>query len=227
MSPQYGELWPTSGWDRSSSLGHSCKFQRVSRLGTVTARQCSSGRQPNFASLNRGRHLYSAGQPSRWALAHISNSELLSQKRIFCGNWSSFMQAYCRSCCTTSSDRALNELKALMWTRENHLLVLSVLAWSVNWLLTEGMTNPVHRLPNAVAQILMLYQSWSHAHISQVTSLLCKVSFIEKPSFRVIVCKWLWFLVQKVTDVFGNNVNCLTFFLKMLPFASCYGRRME
>jgi len=32
---------------------------------------CSSGRQPNFAALNRGRHLYSAGRPSRWALAHI------------------------------------------------------------------------------------------------------------------------------------------------------------
>jgi len=32
----------------------------------------SSGRQPNFAALNRGRHVYSAGRPSRWALAHIS-----------------------------------------------------------------------------------------------------------------------------------------------------------
>jgi len=32
---------------------------------------CSSGHQPNFAALNRGRHLYSAGRPSRWALAHI------------------------------------------------------------------------------------------------------------------------------------------------------------
>ena len=31
----------------------------------------SSGRQPNVAALNRGRHLYSAGRPSRWALAHI------------------------------------------------------------------------------------------------------------------------------------------------------------
>jgi len=31
----------------------------------------SSGRQPNFAALNRGRHLYSAGRPSRWALAHF------------------------------------------------------------------------------------------------------------------------------------------------------------
>ena len=37
----------------------------------VTARHSSSARQPNFAALNRGRHLYSAGRPSRWALAHI------------------------------------------------------------------------------------------------------------------------------------------------------------
>jgi len=31
----------------------------------------SSGPQLNFAALNRGRHLCSAGRPSRWALAHI------------------------------------------------------------------------------------------------------------------------------------------------------------
>ena len=31
----------------------------------------SSGRQPNFAALNRGRHICSAGRPSGWALAHI------------------------------------------------------------------------------------------------------------------------------------------------------------
>jgi len=78
MSPQYGELRPTSGWDRSGSLGHPCKFQRVSSLGCVTARHCSSGRQPDFAALNRGRHLYSAGRPSRWALAHICSCVLVS-----------------------------------------------------------------------------------------------------------------------------------------------------
>jgi len=56
-----------------ASLGHPCKFQQLSRLGSVTARQSSSGRQPNFAALNRGRHVYSARRPSRWALAHISS----------------------------------------------------------------------------------------------------------------------------------------------------------
>ena len=30
-----------------------------------------SGRQPNFAALNSGHHLCSAGRLSRWALAHI------------------------------------------------------------------------------------------------------------------------------------------------------------
>ena len=54
-----------------ASLGHPSTFQRVSRLGSVTARHSSSGRQPIFAALNRGCHLYSAGRPSRWALAHI------------------------------------------------------------------------------------------------------------------------------------------------------------
>jgi len=69
MSPQYGELRPASGSDRFASLGHPCKFQLVSRLGSVTARHSSSGR--HSAALNRGRHLYSAGRSSGWALAHI------------------------------------------------------------------------------------------------------------------------------------------------------------
>jgi len=38
-------LGPTSGWDLLASLGHPCKFQRVSRLGSITARHSSSGRQ--------------------------------------------------------------------------------------------------------------------------------------------------------------------------------------
>jgi len=68
---QYGKLRPTSGWGRFGSLGHPCKFQRVSRPGSVTARHSSSGHQPNYAALNIGRHLYSAGRPSRWAFAHV------------------------------------------------------------------------------------------------------------------------------------------------------------
>ena len=42
-----------------------------SPIRSVTARQSSSGREPNFAALSTGRHLYSAGRPLGWALAHI------------------------------------------------------------------------------------------------------------------------------------------------------------
>jgi len=51
MSSQYGELWPTSGWDPFISLGHPSKFQRVSHLGSVTTRHSSSERQPKSAAL--------------------------------------------------------------------------------------------------------------------------------------------------------------------------------
>jgi len=42
-----------------------------SYIGSVIALHSSSGRQPNFAALSRGRHLYWAGRPSRLATAHI------------------------------------------------------------------------------------------------------------------------------------------------------------
>jgi len=40
-------------------------------LSSNISSTCSSGRQPDFAALNRGRHLCLAGRPSGWALAHI------------------------------------------------------------------------------------------------------------------------------------------------------------
>jgi len=71
MSPQYGKLRPTSGWDSFGSLQHPSRFQQVSRLGIVTAWHSCSWHQPNFAALNRGHRLYSAGRPSCWALVRI------------------------------------------------------------------------------------------------------------------------------------------------------------
>jgi len=52
-------------------LLHLSKFPRVSSLGSVTAQHSSSGCQPKFVALNKGRHQHSEGRPSRWALAHI------------------------------------------------------------------------------------------------------------------------------------------------------------
>jgi len=49
MSPQYGELLRTKGWDLLASFGHPSKFQRVSRLGFGTAATSLNGDEPNFA----------------------------------------------------------------------------------------------------------------------------------------------------------------------------------
>jgi len=49
ISPQYGKLRPTNGWDRFTSLGHPSKFQWVLRLAFVTATTSLIGGQPNFA----------------------------------------------------------------------------------------------------------------------------------------------------------------------------------
>ena len=49
MSPQYGELRPTNGCHRFGSLRHSSKFQRVSRLGFVTAASSFTRGQLNFS----------------------------------------------------------------------------------------------------------------------------------------------------------------------------------
>ena len=48
MSLQCGKLRPTNGWDRLVSLATN-KFQRLSRLGFVTAPTSLNGGQPNFA----------------------------------------------------------------------------------------------------------------------------------------------------------------------------------
>ena len=123
MSPQHGELRPTSGWDRFVSLRHPSKFQRVHVLASLLQRHrstnanqtlqdvwpspglvhyihfwgccpltefcqlqkftlCSTLAFSNIKlcgvvqgiklrNIRRGRHLYSAGRPSRWVSAHI------------------------------------------------------------------------------------------------------------------------------------------------------------
>ena len=92
MSSQYGELRPTNGWDLFRSLWHPSKFQRVSRHGSVTAWH-SSGHQPNFAALNRGCHLYSAGRPSRWALVHILVHWFFTTAKNTASQWSQSVTA--------------------------------------------------------------------------------------------------------------------------------------
>jgi len=79
-------VWPSPAWLHYIYIFSSCcpitEFCQVqnsvcvlqvlcSPIGSVTARHSSSGCEPNFVALSTGRRLYSAGRPSRWALAHI------------------------------------------------------------------------------------------------------------------------------------------------------------
>ena len=50
----------------------------------ITARHSSIRRQPNFAALNRGRHLYSEGRPSRWVhiLVSIAFTQLIRSASV-------------------------------------------------------------------------------------------------------------------------------------------------
>jgi len=71
MSPQCVNFGPLAA--EIGSLGAPLQIQWVLHLGSISARHSSIGHQPNFAALSRGHHLYSAGRPSCWALAHISS----------------------------------------------------------------------------------------------------------------------------------------------------------
>jgi len=73
MSPQYGELGPLAAEIGSLVWGTPTNFNGFRVLAALLHGTPAVGisQTLRFAVLNRGRHLYSAGQPSRWALAHI------------------------------------------------------------------------------------------------------------------------------------------------------------
>jgi len=72
MSSQYGELGPLAAEIASLVWGTPGNFNGFRILAALLHSTLVVG-VSQTAALNRGRHLYSAGQPSRWALAHISS----------------------------------------------------------------------------------------------------------------------------------------------------------
>jgi len=82
MSPQYGELRPTAAEIVSLVWGTPANFNCFRVLaalrllhGTLVVGVSQT------AAFNTGRHLYLAGRPSRWALAHISSFALFHRIR--------------------------------------------------------------------------------------------------------------------------------------------------
>jgi len=115
-SLQYGELWPTSGWDRFVSLENPSKFQRVSYLGSVTA-------QPNFGVEQRappafGRAAITLG------IGHISSCWLFLLARTAASQWTRFCELRTRSwwktdtkCSRTSSNSSRNSARSTHYRR--------------------------------------------------------------------------------------------------------------
>ena len=85
MSSEYGGLRPTNGLDRFGSLGHPIKFQRVWRLGFVTAATSLTGGQPNFArclAVSWAATLYIfGGSCSRMELCQVQNARYVKVLR--------------------------------------------------------------------------------------------------------------------------------------------------
>ena len=81
MSPQYGELWPAADigpvvWDIPANFNG---FRVLAALlhGNLVVGVSQT------AALNRGRHLYLAGRPSRSAFAHISSLALNYTEHLY------------------------------------------------------------------------------------------------------------------------------------------------
>ena len=75
MSPQYGELRPLAAEIVSLVWGTPANFNGFRILAALLHGTLVVG-VSQTAAFNRGRHLYSAGRPSRWAFAHISSFAL-------------------------------------------------------------------------------------------------------------------------------------------------------
>ena len=69
------------------------------------------------AALNRGHHLYSAGRPSRWALAQIYSFFFFSRLISAVGNWMSTMRPY--TWCDLSANLECRFEMCCMWLAVN------------------------------------------------------------------------------------------------------------
>ena len=73
MCSQYSEFGPLAAEIRWRVWGTPANFNGFRVLAALLHGTLVVG-VSQTAALNRGRHLYSAGRPSRWVLAHISST---------------------------------------------------------------------------------------------------------------------------------------------------------
>jgi len=81
-----------------ASLEHPANLNGFCVLAALLHGTLVVGVRPKFVVLNRGCHLYSAGQPSRWAFAHILVNAIINLRSLFTGSdvpiWSSWCSLF-------------------------------------------------------------------------------------------------------------------------------------
>jgi len=105
MSPQYGELRPTSGWDRLTSLGYPSKFQLISRLGSVSPRHLVVGVTQTFRRWTEGATCIRQGDHhvGHWPTSLVLSTLVLVQCLCMIVSLLSHVMAVC-GCVENKSD---------------------------------------------------------------------------------------------------------------------------
>ena len=111
-----------------ASLGHPSKFQRATRLGSVTAWHSSSGRQPNFAPPIFGM----AAITLALAHGHSSFTYFVLKRWKILGLQNCFSTITCRSCClSTKTYLDLSHLAVIMTALRSRCGHYSFVLWFV------------------------------------------------------------------------------------------------
>ena len=159
MSWQYSELRPTNGWDQLASLGHSSKFQRVSRLGFATAVTSVIGGQPNLARC----------LTVSWAGTLYIDRILPGAK--FTLRPKSCILLYWQRYCTALKQRVWAEMCSVLQGMElRNFLRGCHLYWPSRWasahilVSTRMWANVMVALPNTGGALCSMLQSFADAH---------------------------------------------------------------
>jgi len=155
MFSQYGELRPTSSWDRLAGLGHPCKFQRASCLAFVTAPTSLNGGQPNFARclaifwvLYIHIHTFSGLLPLNWILLGVkftlhpslafSYIGSLTARHLSSGHQPNFAVWYLHATGRPANFNGFRVLASLLHRRHSIFWALNIYifwALALNWIL--------------------------------------------------------------------------------------------
>jgi len=148
MSAQYGELRPASGWDPFGRLGHPSYFQRLPRLGSVTARHVVAGASQTLR---------------RW----IEGATYVREGDHHVGHWPTFVVWFCNICIDGATPLSWEcSYPITRWIKYLLIISTSVSAVPRHYLgtNTKGIAVWIHIIGNNFSVLLSSisdFQKWS------------------------------------------------------------------